>query len=116
MTNQELDSLPKSAKNFMRLGIHRTQETIVGTRMNKMVHMACSEMLLSAMLIVITAEEQAKSWLSTKPMPTIVARGGPPMILKQSTQLKTEGYLLKNWSRTYAVYMTVMPARTHVSK
>jgi len=61
VTNQELDLLPKSARNFMRLGIHRTQETIVGIRMNKMVHMACSEMLLSAMLIVMTADEQAKS-------------------------------------------------------
>jgi hypothetical protein len=116
LVTPKLDSLPKFARNFMSLGIHKTQETMVGININSIVHMACSEMLLRAMLMVMTADEHAKSWLSTKPRPTTVARGVPPIILKQSTQLNTEGYLLKNWSRTYAVYITVMPMKTCVSK
>ena len=77
--------------------------------MNKIVHNACSVMLFSAMLMVIIAAEHVRIRLRTNAMPTTIANGVPPMILKQSTQFSTVGYLRKNCSRTYAVYVTRMP-------
>jgi hypothetical protein len=72
-------------------------------------------MLFSAMLMVIMADEQPKIWLRTNPTPTTVAKGVPPMIRKQSTQLSTPGYLRKNCSKMYAVYVTVRPRCRRVS-
>ena len=96
----ESNLLPKSAMNRILRGMHRSQETSAGIMMNRMVHIACSDMLLSAILMVIMAEEHVRMRLSTNAMPTMIARGRPPKIRKQSTQLRTVGYLLKNCSRT----------------
>jgi len=86
--------------NRILRGIHKSQEHSVGNRMNKIVHKACSEMLFSAMLIVMTEEAHVKMRFRTNAIPTTMASGLPPMIRKQSTQLRTVGYLRKNCSNT----------------
>jgi hypothetical protein len=82
--------------NRILRGIHKSKEHSVGNRMNKIVHSACSDILFNAMLIVITDEAQVKMRFKMNAIPTMMASGLPPMIRKQSTQLRTVGYLRKN--------------------
>jgi hypothetical protein len=89
--------------NRILRGRHKSQEHSVGNKMKSMVHKACSDMLFKAMLMVITDEAQVRIRFRTNAVPTMMANGLPPMMRKQSTQLRTVGYLRKNCSRTYAV-------------
>ena len=95
--------LPKSAMNFIFLGKHKIQDTRAGKNMNRTVQRACSDILFKATLIVRIDAEQIRIKFRTNAIPTTSAAHFPPMMRKQSTQLRTVGYLRKNCNRTYAV-------------
>ena len=82
--------------NFILLGKHNNQDTSVGKNMKSTVQRAFSDILLSATLMVKTDAEHVKMRFKTKAIPTTSAHHFPPIIRKQSTQLRTVGYRLKN--------------------
>jgi hypothetical protein len=80
-------------KRILR-GMHNAHDTMVGNRTKRIVHNACSDMLFNAILMVRTEDAHVRIRFKTNAVPTINASHLPPIILKQSTQLSTIGYLL----------------------